>query len=383
MRIAFFTDSYLPQINGVTYAVDTFAKGLTKNGHKVEIFAPSYGQNNAIHKVTTHSYSSIPFPGYKDLRIVFPRLISPLLSIKKFQPDIVHLHSPGNIGLSAILIAKLLKIPLIGTYHTIFSEQLGYLNPLKLTGAAKPNRPETLPQKATWKVINSIYSSCNVIIAPSKSIADELTKRGVKRPIKIISNGIDLSQFPNKNYFNQGNKLLYVGRIGYEKNIDIVIESFQLVQRKQPETTLTIVGDGPNLKSLKDLSKKLKLSGKIKFTGKLPREQLSEVYRSHDIFVTASAMEIQPLTVLEAMASGLPIVGVRKYGLIDLVEEDKNGYLVESYDKVAMADRIIKIVSSNSLAKKFGKRSRIIAENNNADKSIKKLENLYLGLCHR
>lgn len=382
MRIAYFTDCYIPQVNGVTFSIHSLVTKLVQKGHDVRIYAPSYGvqedrRASISNDQVIERYFSLPLPTFKEVRITLPNLYRVLWSIRSFSPDIIHFHSPGTMGLLAIVCSKLLHIPLIGTYHTLFSEQLMYLNPFKSDRVRRIKANETLPKKIIWNTVNYVYSFCDLIISPSAFLRDELRKRKTKKEIEVVSNGIDISAFSIKDFSSPGFRLLHVGRIGYEKNIDVVIEAFKIISLHFPSVTLTIVGDGPDMKYLKNISRMFRLGRKVSFTGKIPREKLSKIYRSHDIFITASTMEIQPLVVLEAMASGLPIVGVKRYGLVDLVQNEFNGYLVEPYAPEEIAHYALRILNDSKLARRLGRNSRMMAEENDIQISVDKLVSIY------
>lgn len=382
MKIAYFTDTFLPRVDGVTYTIYEHSRLLAKRGHKVKIYAPAYpekNKNKKINGVTVERYTSIPLPTYKGLRISFPNIYTMYNSIKKFNPDVIHFHTPGPIGISAILLAKFLKIPLITTYHTLWSETLPPLPPFNIVYKffKMDDSEKDLFKNAIWKISGNFFDNCDVVISPAKIIMHELLIHNHKSKILVVSNGVDTNKFKVKVRPKTNFKILYVGRLSHEKKIDVVIKAFAKVAKDLPQAKMEIVGDGPILENLKDLVKKLKLSGQVIFHGSITRERIVDYYKRCDIFATASAMEVQPLTLLEAMACRLPVVGVKRAGVAGIVKDGVNGYLVPPNNPTAMSKKIIKILDSNKLRIKLSNNSRKTAKENSLLSSIQKLEDLY------
>lgn len=404
MRIAVFSDAYLPNINGVSYAVEQWLKGLTVK-HQAELFVPAYERNSRRERranLVIHRYSSLPLPTYKDIHLALPKVGEILRQMEEFQPEVVHFHSPGPLGLVGILAAKKMRLPLVGTYHTLYAETLDYVSMRKILekylkvidrlaaglnvdwsvfGDNRNGNGDTIPQRLTWSVVNRVYSYADVVTCPSMKIKKELIRRGLKRRMVVITNGIDLEQPGVKNVYNGGAKIFYAGRLGYEKNVDVAVKAFRLAAEKEHRATLTIAGDGPASKSLVNLVEELELKDKVRFLGMVERNKLMNMYREFDVFVTASDMETQGLVVLEAMASGLPVVGVNKYALPDLIKNGRTGYLVPPGDTKRMAEMLVRIISDKKLAGKLGKAARKEAGKHDIRKTIVNLERVYKQLA--
>jgi glycosyltransferase involved in cell wall biosynthesis len=167
-----------------------------------------------------------------------------------------------------------------------------------------------------------------------------------------------------------------VGRISYEKNCDIVLNAFAIIL-KNIDATLDIIGDGPALNSLKAQAKDLHLENKVHFPGFIPHSALPGVYRNYDLFLTASTMETQGLVVLEAMAGGLPCIGVRSFALPELIHDGKNGFICDPYNHIEIAEKAILLLSDHRLYSIFSKQSIIIAKRHDIYKSAKELEAVY------
>jgi glycosyltransferase involved in cell wall biosynthesis len=168
-----------------------------------------------------------------------------------------------------------------------------------------------------------------------------------------------------------------MGRLSYEKSIDVVVETFVKVLKKLPDARLMLVGDGPEKSKLENLCHKLGIKDKVIFTGFIEGEKLAESLQVNDVFVTASKSENMPLSLLEAKASGLPIVCVSEKGLKELVKDGVSGFLVPVNDKIAMTDAVLKILTDKKLRIKISTASRQEAEKYSSESISKMLEDIY------
>ena len=354
LNIAIFTDTFLPQINGIVTATINLAKGLADRGHKIYIICPRFKikVNEFKYKnVKIMRLSSIPAYFYEDFRFTSPFIDKNLLKLlEKEKIDLIHFHTPLPLGIQAISISKILKIPLIGTFHTLFSDPQ-YLKNVGMNFK--------IAEKIAWEYAKLYYNRCDLIICPTEAIKKELLSKKFKQPIKAISNGIDLSIFrknkQNKKrgeYIEDDEKLiLYFGRIAHGKNMNYLIDCFNIVLKKLPKTKLLIIGGGPQLKELKKYVESLNIQNKIIFTGAIPHNKLlkSSIISSCDLFVTASTTETQSLTILEAQASGLPCIGINERGVKNVIKNNKTGILVKNNDKIGFAKAIIKLLTNKRI----------------------------------
>lgn len=408
MRIAVFTDTYYPNVDGVVVSVDNSTRLLSER-HKILIFAPEYKGFKDVNKgnIRVLRLFSVKCPSYDTFRIAFPNILKCNNLIKRFKPDIIHVHTPGLVGVAGLICAKRNSIPAIATYHTLASETLTYLSPYRLmridavvdaikkkgmsrmlktfrTGRVK-QVSETFPKKIVWKAMIMFHNHFNLVTAPSESIAHELKRHGLKTRVTVLSNGLDLKRFkPKKNYKSSSPRILYVGRLGYEKNIEILLRAMKLVLKNSPKAALTIVGQGPAMESLKRLASELGMQRSVKFTGFVKNEKLPKIYQSHDVFVTASTFETQGIVIIEAMASGLPVVGVNKYAVPDIVKHGKNGFVAEPGDYEEIARFIIKLIEHERLRHTMGKRSVELSREHELSRVVKKMEDVYFNFsCNR
>ncbi len=413
MNIAIFTDTYLPEINGVSISVFQLANELSKN-NKVIVFCPKYpkGNNKGKGEFKIVRIKSVPLPIYKTLRFSLPNLLSIYKTLKKFKPDITHFHSPGPLGIACLIISKYLKIPVIATYHTLYNELIFYVSPIEkikkllsekilenLWSTQKPvkkftfvwkkiwknnRKKESRLEKITWKAIKEFHASCNKIIIPSPFVKKLMDKKGLKGKTINIFNGVDIfKKFPAKKDYSLKNNILFVGRLAEEKRLDLLIKSFYLAKKVLPNLILTISGDGPEMERLKKLTAKLNIENSVKFLGMVPQEKLTQIYHNSDIFVITSKTENQPLVVLEAMASGLPIIGVKKHGLTDLIDNSVNGYLLDPKNIKLLSKYIIKLIKNQKLREKLGKNSRRKAKDYDIQKTASKTFDLYKSIIQK
>lgn len=364
MRIALFTDTFTPQLNGVVTSTIDLAKGLADKGHKVFIIAPKFNNVKEFKhpNIKVRRVSAIPAKFYEDFK--FTQFNIRLYNyLGKEKIDLIHFQTPISLGMQAIVMSKLLKKPLVGTYHTSISD-LQYLKHVGLD--------YKFIQKFSWIYSRFFYNKCDLITCPSESMRRELLAHEFSKEIKTISNGIDLKIFDNtnaksvKNKFNKdGDLVLFVGRIAYEKNIFYLLDCFKLVAKNMPKVKFLIVGSGPQMSDFKERIAKLKLEDKIIILGRVEHANLvrSGIFGACKVFTTASLTETQGITLLEAQANAMVGVGVDAKGTKDLIIDGYNGYLVKKGDKKLFAKRIIAILTDKKLYEKMKK---------NTSKEIKK-----------
>ncbi|MEM0465861.1 MAG: glycosyltransferase [Candidatus Pacearchaeota archaeon] len=359
MRIAIFTDTFLPQIDGVVTSTVNLAKGLSEKGHKVYIIAPKHEKKEIFFykNIRVIRMKSIPAFFYEGFKFTMPYSFKLLKFLKKEKIDLVHVQTPITIGFQGIIISKLLKIPLIGTFHTLFADP-EYLKNARVN--------YKIIEKLLWNYAKFFYNFCDLITCPSNITKEELKKHGFEKQIIKISNGIELRlKKNNKNYKlirkkflgKDENLLLFVGRVAHGKNIPYLIDCFKLILNKLPKTKLVIIGDGPLINEIRKKIKKDNLDKKVILTGKIPRDKLinSNIYKAFDLFVTASKTETQGISVLEAQANGLVCVGINERGLKDIIIDNYNGFLAKKDDKKDFANKVIKLLTNKKLKKRMVK----------------------------
>ncbi len=375
MRLAIFSDTFFPdQINGTAHAAFQNAKMMESLGHEVMVFTVSGGQaSNHLHdkyKFQVIHTPSLPLPGYTAERFTLPPMSFVSAQVKEFKPDIIHTHTPFAMGWEAATSAKKLGVPLVGTHHTFFDH---YLKHIKLD--------YNWFKKPSWKILVKYYNQCDLVLSPSKALAQQLWESGLTKPVQVFSNAVDTDFFhPSFVRHPAPRTLIYMGRVSYEKSIDQVLQAFDLIHKAIPQSHLVIVGDGPERAKLEELTDKLGLTGNVEFTGMVKGHDLVTRLQTADVFVTASKSENQPLSLLEAMACGLPVVGVDALGVPEVVKNNENGFIVKPDEPPAFAQKCIELLSKPELVQKFSSASRELALNYSETSVAKKLIKIYEDL---
>lgn len=330
MKIAFVTDTYFPRVNGVSTSTRTFARELSRMGHDVWIYAPSYP--NAQRNIPEENVVRFP-----SLYLFFDpedRLPLPWGDGKRHflnqHFDIVHTQTPFGLGLAALRWAKRKNIPVVHTYHTLFTHYVGHY--LKF-----------LPQRFSVALVKRFsrwyVNACHLLIVPSQAMREEVENYGIETPIEILPTGIPLENlkgasgaaFRRAFGFSRDEKLLlFMGRVAREKNIDFLFHVLQDVRKKVSNVKLLVVGEGPAEKWLKTLARKMHLESHVVFIGYLDRENWRNCYAAADLFVFASLTETQGLVVTEAMTAGTPVVAVGAMGIRDVLSRGRGGIVVDA-----------------------------------------------------
>jgi glycosyltransferase involved in cell wall biosynthesis len=345
MRIAFFSDNFYPEISGISDSIIMLGQELAKRGHDIRYYAPRFSQKNfAIanlayqefggNNISVRRVASLPYLGSptSQARIAqpFPTI---LFDIKRFRPDIIHIHSPFGVGLQGLAASRYLHIPAIGTNHTPIGEFM------------KENAVSRLMTGMTEHFYAWFYNRLAFVSTPSHDMGNGMKTWGFRKPYTVISNPIDTTlfsppQLEEKNVFRkkynlQGLTFLYVGRLAPEKHLDIIIRSFSEFKKQEPSAKLIITGHGSAEKDLKQLAARLHLEDSVQFVGFVERLTLVEYYKAADVFVVMSTAETQCLGMMQAMASGLPTIAARARALPEYLPHTA-GILVEPGDTEAL-----------------------------------------------
>ncbi|QOS82625.1 glycosyltransferase family 1 protein [Paenibacillus sp. JNUCC31] len=319
MRLALFTDTYVPDTNGVAGTLHRLSNQLNRKGIEHLLLTPqSIIEGN--HAAPARSVTNIPFFLYPECRIALPNRRSIHQELKAFQPDLLHIATPFNMGLLGLRYALKHQLPHVISYHTHFDRYLEYyrLNSI-------------IP--LYWKYIQWFHRACDTTLAPSQEALNSLQSKGIQR-LKLWSRGIDCSLYsPDKRSSDVRTRynitapliLLYVGRIAPEKDIaTLSLAMQQLPEHMKSRVHWIIVGDGPSLPKMR-----MQSPPNVTFTGYLHGEELAVMYASADLFVFPSSTETFGNVVLEAMASGLPVLAANGGGVKDLVAHHRSGVLFE------------------------------------------------------
>lgn len=372
MKIGFFTDSYRPYTSGVVRSIETFTDELTNQGHQVYIFAPQYKDCEKEPRI--FRYTSLPSPTNQDFSLAIPISVNARPLVKKLGLDIIHVHSPFLMGRHGARIAKMERIPLIYTYHTLYDKYVHYI-------PFAQNLSSKLVQKFTVDFCNR----CDLVVVPTKIVKTIIRQNGVTSPIVDIPTGIDLKGYEqgDKSWLRQTYNipvkdkiLLFVGRIGQEKNLDFLVKCFAQIQQKLVDTTLVLVGGGPQEEALKILVKSLGIEKKVIFTGTLNRTSVIDSYVGSDLFVFASITETQGLVIGEAQAAGLPVVAVDAFGVKEMVKHGDSGFLTQ-LDMPEFTQHIMKLLTDPYLYQQMSKLAKIQGKHISSQACATKLVETY------
>ncbi len=388
MKIALFTDTYPPAVNGVAVHVSSLANALAHNGHQVLVCVPGHAQSSVVYpNLQYYSFSSVPSLVYPDVRLTTPFSPSCLRVTRDFQPNVIHFHTPGTIGLNGILIGKRLKIPVVGSFHTYFMDP-EYLKIIALD-KLHLHENETIISLG-WKISNSIYNKCDHIVTYSENTRQDLIKNGIKKPVDVINNSIrtTISETSVRTAFAGSHSLpekyfIYVGRLSKEKSLDILLHAFDQFSREVKNVDLVMVGDGPARAGLEELSKSMGLETRIHFLGMIDHAILenSDLVSNAVAFVSASTSEVKPLSVLEAIACGLPIIGVNAKGMPELISG--NGILCKPDDPNSLSEALKTINSDDSIRNKMSEESKRIAATNIQSETTEQIEKIYQNMIEK
>ncbi|HHY12090.1 MAG TPA: glycosyltransferase family 4 protein [Firmicutes bacterium] len=320
-----WTDSYYPYISGVTRSVATTRDTLKRMGHDVSVFCPSYP--GAAHEEGVYRFQSIKAPTKPDYYVAIPANPKHLIALNEISPEIIHIHSPFNLGKMGLRMGGLLGIPVVFTYHTMYNMYSHYI--------------PIIGQMASELVESGAFITAkqvDAVIAPSTAIRDYLAEHNVRTRIFVIPTGIDTDRFRHGNpeyireAFNipsQVPVLLSCGRLGQEKNPETLVKAFALIQ-KSIDCFLVMVGDGPMQETLVKLAEDLGISHRIIFAGKLPPNIMPHMYAGSDVFLFSSVTDTQGLVIVEAKSAGVPCVAVGALGVKDMIENSVDGLLCEN-----------------------------------------------------
>lgn len=386
MRICLFTDSFLPYISGVSSAVFNQANELVRRGHEVSIFHPTphrsdRGSVPGLHpSIRTHGLPfSIPTPNIPKLRLSVPLFIYTYRRLQQAAPDLIHCHTEFGCGLEGMLLGRWKKVPVIGTFHTFFAEP-DYLKQFHL-----PNWEVT--RRAMWKYSVTFFNRCKRIISPSESVRSHLVDKGLARDPIVMSNGIEMVDIRSPDEIAAFRRrmgvddfaFVYVGRVSPEKSLDVALEAFGQTRQKKPKAKFVLIGNGPSDAAVDRKIADLGLQDSVIRTGRVERDVLmAENYPLlGDVFITASKTENQPISILEAMAFGLPLVGPRAKGIPELVETGKNGFVFEPDDVREMSSAMTFLADNPERTKEMGRTSLKMAETHSLQNVGNQLESIY------
>lgn len=364
MRIAIFTETFLPATDGVVTRLRHTLEELGRMGDEVMVFAPALGGPNEYAGAEIYRVPGVRFPHYPQIRLSPPH---PGLAraLKRFQPEVVHSVNPVLLGIGGVYLARRSKVPLVCSYHTNVAT---YANYYRLGFMVNFTR----------RVTRIIHNQAQVNLCTSRATMDYLLEEGIKR-VRVWPQGVDAERFDPANATKKWRErltggypkerlLLYVGRLGAEKNIERLKAVFEI-----PGCRLAIVGDGPARNELEGI-----FSGTpTVFTGTLKGEDLAHAYASGDIFLFPSTTETLGMAMIEALASGLPVVAARSGASHEVVSEGETGLLYEPASAEDLVETVRKLHEDDDLRRKMGESARAAAKERSWESSTRALRGYY------
>jgi 1,2-diacylglycerol 3-alpha-glucosyltransferase len=350
-------DMYKPYISGVTNYVTLNKRVLEAQGHTVFVFtfgADDY-PDDELHVVRT---PGLPL-SVKDTGISINLRYSRAAQRKVRSMDVVHVQHPFLSGQLALRYARARGVPVIFTNHTRYDLYAHHYLPSFI--------PEAVSQTFLQTYLPSFCQRCDLVIAPSPGIAAVLRDLGVAGEIKVIPNGIELAPFQSPAVTRTRAELglppgdivlMYLGRLGPEKNLAFLLRAFNGVAAACPEVVLALVGDGPETDNLRDQAQKAGLASRVFFLGQVPHEAVPAYLRVADVFVTASETEVHPFSLIEAMAAGLPALGITSPGVGDTIVDEVNG-LLSTADLAVFTAKLVRLVMEPELRSRLAEQALV------------------------
>ena len=358
MRIGIFTDSYYPLIAGVATSIEMLKDALEEMGHSVYIVAQNLDNQKFIYDKEN---KIIRLPGLKtnipNIRITSIYSSKAMKIIKdEWKLDIIHAQTEGTVGAFSHIVGRKLKLPVVHTYHTLYEDYIYYVT---------HGHFDKLSKRVLAKYTKYYYDNkCDELIVPTDKIKSIFNnKYNINRDIHVIPSGIDIKKFyltsntkkiikkiKNKYYINDDDFIIgSVGRVAPEKSFDKIIENLSDLIKINKKIKFMLVGDGSELDNLKKLAKKLKVDKNVIFTGMIDPDDVPNYYHSFDVMVSFSTTETQGMTIIEGLASSLPVLCIDDTCFRSVIQNNYNGFLFKNDDEYKKY--ILKLMSDKDLYK--------------------------------
>lgn len=373
MRIGMLADAYKPYLSGVTNVIDLTKRYLESIGEEVFVF--TFGdedyQDDEPNVIRSPGLPVASTGFYFNVR--YSREARHLL----YTMDVVHVHHPFLSGRLATWHCKPRGIPIVFTNHTRYD---------LYTQAYLPMLPDGAGDVFMKTFIPGFCNTIDRVIAPSEGLKKVLERVGVTNRIDVVPNGVDLSRFRQDiqpiprdeiGFSDMDTILTYTGRMAPEKNLPFLLRAFNGAAQAYPELRLLLVGGGPDLENLQDRVEHMGITDKVHFTGRVEYDQVPRYLATADAFVTASVTEVHPLTVIEAMAAGLPVLGIESPGVGDTVTDGRDGFIVPDVDLAAFTARMVRLGTDADLRRRMGQQARRTSEQYSYERTSQRMLEIY------
>lgn len=335
LRVAIFSDSALPILNGVSVSIDLLVRGLRNQGHSVHVFTAAHFRYRDPDP-NTYRFPACETPWTKNYPLAFPPFYGMLRKFRRHQFDIIHSHTPWTIGFVGLRWAESHGLPIVSTYHTLYDRYAHYI----------PFFPRRYLRFKIAKHTSFYYNSVNHVLTPSEASKRWLLRHSVESPITVIPTGAPDRQMLERSEIRRALQiapdhkvLLYVGRIAIEKNLGVLLEAAAHAMRRDSSVRLWLVGDGPHRQACIEQARAFGIGDRVTFAGFVPRSEVDRYYAAADLFVFSSVTETQGLVVQEAMTYGLPTVALAGGGASDSIVDGVNGFAIRG-DAEALGNTI-------------------------------------------
>lgn len=333
MKIALLSETYFPYINGITTHIKTLKDGFEALGHEVLIVTCSPTTKKHYLKDGVLYCPAKALKSIYGFGVSYPYSKTRLKYLRDFNPDIIHVHNEFSMGLFGIWAAKKLKKTLVYTLHTAYDDYVYYVMPKVLARMVKG--------KVLDKFLGFYAGKSKAIVGPSPKCFEYIKKTSHRKKVRILPNSVEMNLFNpdsvTKEQVDMARKKLnipedafiacFVGRMGTEKSVDVTLEYLAKTLKKDDNIYFLGVGAGPDLENLKEKAKELKLEDRVRFTGRVEHNELPVYYAMSKIYLTSSLTEMNSISMLEAMAMGLPVLQRMDEINKDQITEGKNGYI--------------------------------------------------------
>lgn len=372
LRIAMFSDSALPVLNGVSISVDALVRELRDRGHSVHLYAPRFPRHKDADP-NTFRLRSMGTPWQASYPLAIPPFYRALRTFRKHEYDLVHSHTPFALGMVALRWAESHQLPIVSTYHTLYDRYAHYL-------AAFPRR---YARFRIAKHTNFYFNRVDHVITPSEAAQKWLRRHSVTSDTTVIPTGAPRRAFLDRSECRATlglppdlRMMLYVGRLAREKNLDTLLQMAAHCFSLDPSLRLWIVGDGPYRDEAARTARKLNIGDRVRFVGFVPRQDVDRYYAAADLFVFPSITETQGLVVQEAMAYGLPAVAIAGGGASAPIEDGVNGFIVRN-DPAAFARQALRVLSDEALHARLSAEAARSMRGNGLDEMVDSVLGVY------
>lgn len=361
LKIAFYSDSFLPAIDGVVVSMLNFKRELENRGHEVYIYASGNEKTKQMVKKDKHIIivRGVQLKKYPQYNLaLFP--LSSRLKLDHVKVDINHSQTPFTMGIHALILSKVERVPIVGSFHTMFTDS-SVIKEYAVDNSLLTRRI----MKYSWDYAKLYYNRCDAVAAPSNTIKALLDRKHIEN-VSVVPNGIDVNRFNpkvdgsvvrRKLTRNDREKLvMYVGRISREKKLETLIKAASALRKEG--ISFTFVGTGPALPYYQHMVERLRLQDTVHFAGFVDNSKLPEYYASCDVFCIPSTFETQGVVSLEAMASGKPVVGANYLALKELISNGRNGEKFVPNSSSDCARKLKKVLYNTSAYKEMVKTAR-------------------------